>query len=206
MNPSQSKDLMDRSHRFAHLLGRIHHFYHKQTKGPLLHPGQGRLLYQILEKEPVSQKDLAFLLDIRPSSLSELLKKLEDKGLIARAPDDDDKRNMVVTLTGEGKALVQQAAQGREALEAKVFDPLSEEELSQLSSLLGKLTDSWQATLDEAGEPSEPPHHGPHRGPCEGPGPHHGPHHERRPGADSCPRRHHMDWWEESFPGWKNCR
>lgn len=201
MNASQSKELIDRSHRFAHLMGRIHHLYHKQMESPLLHPGQGRLLYQILEKEPIGQKDLAFLLDIRPSSLSELLKKLEGKGLIARTLDENDKRNMVITLTEEGKALVQRAAQSRETLEAKIFDPLSEEELLQLSSLLGKLTDSWQATLEEDGESGEPPHRGPHRGPCEGSGPH-GPH----PGTDSCPRRHHMDWRGESFPDWKNYR
>lgn len=204
MDSHLQKKLMDQSFRFSRLMGRIYHFYHKQGEKPLLHPGQGRLLFQILENEPVGQKDLAFLLDIRPSSLSELLKKLEDKGLVARTPDDRDKRNMIVTLTEQGKELVQQTTQGREALDETIFGALSEDERKQFSFLLGKLTDSWQSVLAEAGEPEEPLGRGPHCGPRGG-SPEHGPHHGPCPEMDPRFRRHHKGAWDERFRNWGRC-
>ena len=205
MTNTQLKDLMDQSRRFAHMMGRVCHLYHKQAESPLLHPGQGRLLSLIRENEPVGQKELVELLDIRPSSLSELLKKLEEKGLVSRAQDEADKRNVVVSLTEEGRSLAEQAEQGRDALEAKVFDALSEDELHQLHAIFAKLMDSWQTTLAEAGEPEEPlthgPHHRPHCGPRPGFDSRPGCDPRRGPEAERCPRHHGP--WEDGFRGWR---
>ncbi len=160
--------LMGRASQFAHLMRRMMHFYHKGSEGPMMHPGQGGLLMLILKKEPVAQKELVEILDIRPSSLSELLKKLEAKGLIARTPDEQDKRNVVVALTPQGRKLAEQTADSREDLQARLFAALSEDELKQFDALLAKLAGSWQKTLEEAGEDELPcpPHrgHGPHAG------------------------------------------
>ena len=101
------ENLEEKAIRFAHLMKRVTHLHHRHEEGPMIHPGQGKLLLLILRKEPVGQKELVEMLDIRPSSLSELLKKLEAKGFVTRTPDEQDKRNMIVTLTGEGKALAE---------------------------------------------------------------------------------------------------
>ena len=176
------ENLEEKTIRFAHLMKRITHFYHRHEEGPMMHPGQGKLLLLILRKEPVGQKELVEMLDIRPSSLSELLKKLEAKGLITRTPDEQDKRNIIVTLTDEGKTLAEKAIAGKEAQEAKIFETLSEEERIQLGALTDKLCSAWQKELEDAGE-EEPPR-----------GPHHGPHGPHGPGPDmhDC-HRHHAD-------------
>lgn len=161
------ENLEEKAIRFAHLMKRVTHLHHRHEEGPMIHPGQGKLLLLILRKEPVGQKELVEMLDIRPSSLSELLKKLEAKGLVTRTPDEQDKRNMIVTLTGEGKALAEKALAGKEEQQAKIFEALCEEERVQLGALLDKLCGAWQKELDDAGE-QEPPHR-PHPGP-------HGPH------------------------------
>ena len=44
-------------------------------------------------------KDLAEKLDIRPSSLSEALDRLQEKEFITRSTDENDKRKVIVSLT-----------------------------------------------------------------------------------------------------------
>ena len=172
------QNLFEQAQQFTHLLHRITHYYHKQSQIPLPHPGQSKLLLLVLEREPVGQKELVELLDVRPSSLSELLQKLEAKGLVDRTPDQQDRRNMLVSLTEQGRELAAQLSASKGALEAGVFSALSQEEQAQLSQILAKVTARWQELLsgeEEPPHPPVPPHHGPH-------GPHshhphgHGPH------------------------------
>jgi DNA-binding MarR family transcriptional regulator len=114
-----------------------------------VHHGQGRLLGVISEMQPTNQKDLVDRLDIRPSSLSELMGKLEQKGLISRQQDENDKRNYVVTLTAEGTRMAGQVAGQSKEFEEKLFGALTQEERGQLKILLEKLNAAWQEFAEE---------------------------------------------------------
>lgn len=104
--------------------------------------GQGRVLKLLKMQPEISQRDLLELLDMRPQSLGDLLRKLEQKGYITRTPSEEDKRVMIIRLTEKGKeAEIQNDRQlGFETL----FDCLSDEEQAQLSSYLKRIVDSWQ--------------------------------------------------------------
>lgn len=67
--------------------------------------GQGRILALLKKTGPLAQKDMAYLLGIRQQSLGELVRKLEDGGLVSRAPQPEDQRIMIVSLTEAGQAL-----------------------------------------------------------------------------------------------------
>ncbi len=108
-----------------------------------------RILGVLLEHEKVSQRALQELIGVKPGSLSELLAKLEKKGLIRRKKNDTDKRNRDVTLTEAGRAVAQlRAAQSPQAL----FSALSEDEKAQLSGLLDKLLAAWDNTKKADGK------------------------------------------------------
>ena len=73
------------------------HRYHAcsfRSFGPFGNPlrGQGRILSVLKLKPQITQKELSYLLDMRQQSLSELLAKLEGKGLITRQPSEEDRR------------------------------------------------------------------------------------------------------------------
>lgn len=142
-------DLTSNFFRASRKLGRVMHaqyFAGEQpgAESPMMHHGQGRLLHKIAERQPVSQKDLVDMLDIRPSSLSELLKKLDAKGLVERKQDENDKRNVIVSLTEAGAEAEKQGRESRGENAAKLFEGLTAEEQVQLNELLKKLVASWK--------------------------------------------------------------
>ena len=107
------------------------------------HGGQGSILTILSEKESMSQKELQDILRIQPGSLSEILTKLEQKGMITREKDEEDKRKSVISLTEAGKAAVHEQTPRMD--EKEMFDVLSEEEQTELKRLLKKLISFWKA-------------------------------------------------------------
>lgn len=106
--------------------------------------GQARILALLQVQDGMSQKDLAFLLGIRPQSLTIALEKLETEGLIERKQDEDDKRTRRVFITEAGKAKANEAAEERAARADEVFAVLSDEEKDQLGAILSKLAASME--------------------------------------------------------------
>lgn len=128
------------------------HKYHQQNHmnfGPMGDPrkGQGRVL-TILKMQPeISQKELSYLLDMRPQSLGELLSKLERKGFILRTPSEGDRRVMNIKLTKEGMEAINTPEQ--EFSFDSVFDCLNEEEQKNLSNYLERMIKTLESQLDD---------------------------------------------------------
>ena len=107
-----------------------------------------RILRFIGEQEPISQNRLSELLGIRPQSLSETLKKLEQDGYIRRTKNEADKRETLVSLTDAGRQRQEEVQSARAEQVERFLAPLTEEERRHLFYLLAKLT----GTEMEAGE------------------------------------------------------
>ncbi len=145
------------------------HRYHQQKLreyGPMgaPHRGQGRILALLKLRPEISQKDLGYLLDMRPQSLGELLMKLERSGYIVRTPSEEDKRVLNIRLTEEGEKAAEQT--GSKPDHGGLFDCLSDEEQETLGVLLGRIISSLEQQLGDAQEedgrgPCGHPHHGP---------------------------------------------
>ena len=63
----------------------------------------------VWEKETVNEKDLVEALYLQANTLAPLLRKLKQKGYIDISKDIKDKRNIVIALTDEGRALKDKA-------------------------------------------------------------------------------------------------
>lgn len=61
------------------------------------------------EKKSVTVKDLGQILFLDSGTLTPLLKKLEGKGFLTRKRSEEDERNLIVTISGEGEALREKA-------------------------------------------------------------------------------------------------
>ena len=61
------------------------------------------------EHKSMTVKSLGLELYLDSGTLTPLLKKLEDKGLVTRRRSDKDERNLIVTITEAGEALKDRA-------------------------------------------------------------------------------------------------
>lgn len=149
-------------HRAARLLARA---YHRRDHA---HHAQEHVLGIVRERGSITQAELLEILDVRSSSLSEVLAKLERAGLITRERNEADRRGFVISPTD--KAAGQEGEQGGMAGVSPLFACLDDAERAQLAGLLRKLT----ANLED-----DPLCHGECHGHGHGPGHAHGMGHGR---------------------------
>lgn len=135
-------------HRSAHRLGHMEGKYREQS----------RLLLLIAENDGIIQRDLAEMMDVRPSSMTEMLSKMEQLGLVVRKPDENDQRVMHIFLTEQGKHTAENSKQAHEKLTEKMFESLTEEEIDELIRLTEKLTIHLNA-MDSTEQEASHSHH-----------------------------------------------
>jgi DNA-binding MarR family transcriptional regulator len=105
------------------------------------HHAQQHVLAVIMEKEPVAQGELLEILDVRSSSLSEVLGKLEHQGMISRERNEKDKRSFVVSATEQARNL--NMGRTSDMMNAdSLFACLDVEEQAQLRTILEKIVAS----------------------------------------------------------------
>jgi DNA-binding MarR family transcriptional regulator len=83
--------------------------------------------------------DFAATLMLTSSGTTKRLDRLEAAGHITREPDPSDRRGVLITLTPEGRRLVDQAAVAHMANEKRILGGLTPAEQRQLAGLLRKL-------------------------------------------------------------------
>ena len=103
-------------------------------------PAVGRLLACAAENPGVSSRELCELLDVRPSSLSEMLSRAEADGFITRTVDEADRRIQRIALSEKGQKAVNDMEAARNAEAQKMTSALTEEEKEQFCALCDKLS------------------------------------------------------------------
>jgi DNA-binding MarR family transcriptional regulator len=127
------KHVFHHHHLFHHYLHQIHHRHFSH------YPGQEKVLLIIWREKKLPQNQLLSELDIKPSSLSELLSKMEKRKLILREKNPHDKRETIITLTARGQKIATKLNKFQSNFSQKFLDVLTQKEQEQLSAILEKL-------------------------------------------------------------------
>ncbi|MEI5639683.1 MULTISPECIES: MarR family winged helix-turn-helix transcriptional regulator [unclassified Pseudoalteromonas] len=72
-------------------------------------------------------------------SMTNRIDKLENKGLVKRSPDPNDRRGVMVSLSAEGLELIDEVVAAHVQKGHELLSPFSDEEKDQLAQLLKKL-------------------------------------------------------------------
>ena len=107
-----------------------------------LEPGWHDVLATLRRSGPpfaLRPSDLTGTLMLTSSGTTKRLDKLEEAGLIARGPDPNDRRAVLITLTPRGKDLIDGVTAAHLANEASLLKGLSVAEQEDLAALLRKL-------------------------------------------------------------------
>lgn len=111
-----------------------------------LTPADAGLLRKIAFDPGVSQQALAAHLGVMPSRMVALVDGLEARGVVQRRRNPEDRRNYELSLTEEGRRLMEQVRQIATEHEEDFCAPLSKEEKAQLSEFLRRLGDAQGLT------------------------------------------------------------
>jgi DNA-binding MarR family transcriptional regulator len=96
-------------------------------------------------KGPMTPGELAEHEKVQPPSMTRVIALLEERGLVLREPHSTDRRQVILTVTPDGRDLVQRVRRRREAWLAQRLQELTPEErqiLRQAAPILEKISQS----------------------------------------------------------------
>lgn len=127
----------------THLVRRVqqisHAIFAEEISEPDLTPAQFSLLVALHRSPGVNQITLSRLVGIDRSTIADVVRRLRDRGLVARARDTRDARRNTVRLTPHGAAIVERLRAEIERVHERLLDPLDVEERVALMRLLTKI-------------------------------------------------------------------
>lgn len=91
------------------------------------------------DNEKVSQKELAQAVQVTHPTMIGLIDRLEEKGMVSRQVDGNDRRYRYIRLTDMGRQYLNQSKQDAEAMDSALVRNFTQEEVAVLKSLLDKV-------------------------------------------------------------------
>ena len=147
-------------------------------------PAIGRMLMTLREYDGAAPVELCEIADMRPSSMSELLGRMEEYALVTRVSDKTDRRATKVYLSEGGKEAVERIETRFNEENAKLSACFTEEEATEFCALCDKLSAHLESDAFGENRPhchcghGHHGHHGHHGEP-------HGPHGKPMPPKES---------------------
>lgn len=106
-------------------------------------------ILRILQNKSCTIGQLAEKLEVRPSSMSQMIDRLELAGFVERQTDQVDARSKVVVLKEEGRSHLEAMSTHRMELLANAFNKLTLEEQDNLTALMEKFTKHLSTSFEE---------------------------------------------------------
>ena len=90
---------------------------------------EGHLLAYLLVYSPASVGELSRMTGLKPSTMTSILDRMEERGFLERNPNPDDRRSWLVSLSSAGTELAKRMRGNVEEFEADVLAEVSEADL-----------------------------------------------------------------------------
>jgi DNA-binding MarR family transcriptional regulator len=151
MAGSQNQDEHEREIRDWQLLSQVAHANRNLIELCFsqmhLHRSQALILYLLYEADGLSQSAIAEQLGLHGATVTAILDRMEEAGLIRRERDSQDRRLLRVYLTEGGREKEERLKQHFEALEAQIFANISPENRFLLRTILKQVRQNMTLSL-----------------------------------------------------------
>jgi DNA-binding MarR family transcriptional regulator len=124
--------------KIHHLSGRI---FSKKLKdyGIEISPGQGRILFALWQEDNISITELTRRTQLSKSTMTDMLDRMENDGLIERKTSDMDKRRTLVQLTEATRKLHEKYLAVSKDMTELFYRGFSDEDIDLFEEYLQKL-------------------------------------------------------------------
>ena len=106
---------------------------------------QWKVLFRLTRFPGLRQVELAEMLDVEPITLSRILDRLEEAGLVERAPDPADRRAWRLQVTEKAKPLVTKLQALGTDLVDEAFEGVAQSELERVRNVLAHVRENLTA-------------------------------------------------------------
>ena len=128
---------------FMRLVWALHHGLQATSKRMAVQlgvTGPQRLVLRLVGRRPgISAGELADLLRVHPSTLTGVLRRLEERAFLARKADPEDRRRAVLTLSAAGRAIDAVRGGTVEAAVRRVIERMPEADVEATRRMLTML-------------------------------------------------------------------
>lgn len=143
--PSQGGFLLSRVHQLS---GRLFNRMLVE-RGIPFNPGQGRILFALLQEEGVPIQTLSERTSLSPSTLTSMLDRMEADGLVERGRSPEDRRAVIVRLGKKARHLRDEYLAVSEEMTEIFYEGVAPEERGAFEATLGRLLQNLERQLGE---------------------------------------------------------
>ena len=110
-------------------------------------PHEGHLLSYTTLYGPCPPSELTRVFGHKPSTLTGMLDRLEDDGLLVREPNRDDRRSFLIRVTARGSEVATELRERLEDLESRVVERVAKRDMEGFDAVMHALADITQVRL-----------------------------------------------------------
>ena len=140
------------SHSFHYLIMAEHSIFQKELltrlKDTGLTIGQPKVLDYLKDHDGAGQKDIARGCHIEPGTLTTILNRMEDAGLVERRMLNGNRRSLYVFLTAKGKEQLKLVTEAFSGMEEEAFRGISETERELFMDLMLRVYENISSRKD----------------------------------------------------------
>ena len=137
-------------HQLLVAFGRSNHAMISRTREFGLMPGQPKVLEYVAEREGCLQRDIARACAMDRATVTGVLGRMEEAGLVERRPKAGDRRALEVHLTDSGWAEAEHVACCGAEVDAVAHRGMTAEEREELSRLLARVIENFEEAERES--------------------------------------------------------
>jgi DNA-binding MarR family transcriptional regulator len=116
-----------------------------------LAPQEGHILSYLRSYAPCPIAEVVTVFGLRGSTATSVLDRLEERGLLARRPNPDDRRSFLIDLTAEGKRVAERVQTYVDALERAIARKITPKEEEGFRAVMAAIHEVTEVTLVERG-------------------------------------------------------
>ena len=109
---------------------------------------QGRILYVLWQQDGLTISQISAQTSLANTTLTSMLDRMEQSGLIVRTPSPTDRRALLIQLTDKARALQQDYDRISQRMNELYYLGFKEEEIRRLEGYLQRILDNLQGGFD----------------------------------------------------------
>lgn len=121
------------------LQGRIFSRKLKEVGLSEINSAQGRILFVLWQQDNIAMNELARRTALEKSTLTRMLDRLEDAGLVARVAAEEDRRKVLVRLTSESREMKNKYQQVSQSMVEIFYNGFSDKEIEEFEDYLQRV-------------------------------------------------------------------